>query len=1368
MGSVLQGYINKLKGDKAFRNRVAVATLFLAVLVGMLVTWELHETGQALTVSSVPVATATTKLFSASEDEEELPEGYSYYSYIDASGTELGFWLYLHKDSENDTAWSNVEWEGSTANVTTTIKDVIYYVENGTTYYLVPISYLEENLDYIFSSEDTCIYYSPDANYSTSNITQASFESITFSDDTVQWYVKVIDTGEYGGAARVNLFYYSSESTYSSVDSFQLWIRTYNPYGTTASDTLTLYYTDEDGTTSAVTTTEYSITDAIKYVAGGQTYYLIPVGYLTGTLSKNDSTAKYVFDEENLDTSRLSYIPNASNSGIANATGEPFYHAITAEDGTVTWYLAIQDTTGESTPRTNLYYSYSRFVFTLSNTTASVANTNYGLAANAARFFTYITSSLIEDNCVEVTLPCDEDLRSGAYFYTTELDCTLKTLIDENTNYDYKLVGWYNIETCEYYDVSEGQCTALIDVSKTNVFYADWVAGNYDFDVGDSGTLLGTVVDTSSFCHITLFDYNELFNLNSFVTYDATTDSYSTRRTQNALNGETWTEQSYSIASGKTLLGSELYTAGSFCYAQADGTAISSFVFYDTNNGSGGTILCVNNRNCWNLWTGNGSYGYGTSGQNTPITSKTYWDVETKEDSVLLDTLFDTSESAVGVHYVGTGNYLFSYNETTREYTYTSKDNTAIYNQTEGRFYVYDMKQQLGSDDGSFLPYNSYDDTGYKASNSNNTSKEVVNYWFGMCMEVSFYLPNDTDSNDENANQIVYTGENGETISDDMIFTFSGDDDVWVFIDDVLVLDIGGAHSEAVGTINFATGEVWLNPVGTEYEDQAKRLDDIVLSNGTHTLTVYYLERGAGASNLTLSFNMLPAWSYTSDSTTQIKATKDWQLVDDVARPTSIEIGLYEQITITSENLYHDTEKGLYYYVMNGIKYEIGIDGFARDGTEILAYYCRDGDSGDPNKLYRLIDTQILSTENAWTYTWYLLDEEKNYIVLEYPYSGYETSYATITFTLDDYWQVVGKDEILDLMLTAEDGESYQVIFTDATEVSSGESDNVGRYFGQVLYHDLSVGTKWLFSDFVEESIYGLTRSDESDSDIIWYIQKTGNKASDSDSGVAYYLYTFYIYYIDSDGTTQYLYIDTVDGEKTITLSTENKTEFFYNSLGELKTQQASGSKIVFEDNVFILVTLASMTTDENNVKIYMQVETEYEGVAYTITNTSSTAISLVKVDSKDTTTVLLGAEFQLYFDYTYSDGSVVRYYYNTANGTWSSTEQTIVLMDGTIDIVGLYWGYTYTLIETLAPSGYYAVDSAMEFAVDESGNITYENTNAYLLVDTSTFTLTILNLATATLPNAGGSGTSKILFCGSAVMISALVLKKNRRKRRI
>ena len=113
------------------------------------------------------------------------------------------------------------------------------------------------------------------------------------------------------------------------------------------------------------------------------------------------------------------------------------------------------------------------------------------------------------------------------------------------------------------------------------------------------------------------------------------------------------------------------------------------------------------------------------------------------------------------------------------------------------------------------------------------------------------------------------------TDNNDMVFEFSGDDDVWVYIDGVLVGDLGGIHEKATLKINFATGGVHVGHVDNANDPektiqdttikamfQAAGADTTNFSGNTfrdstkHTLSFFYLERGAGASNMSLKFNL--------------------------------------------------------------------------------------------------------------------------------------------------------------------------------------------------------------------------------------------------------------------------------------------------------------------------------------------------------------------------------------------------------------------------------------------------------------------------------------------------------------------------------
>ena len=202
--------------------------------------------------------------------------------------------------------------------------------------------------------------------------------------------------------------------------------------------------------------------------------------------------------------------------------------------------------------------------------------------------------------------------------------------------------------------------------------------------------------------------------------------------------------------------------------------------------------------------------------------------------------------------------------------SYGSDGNYAVYNSTTNSFNVYDSAGVYkGSTDsetnlGQFFPFDSaekvFDEQGNKLSPKKivdgNTS---LNHHFGMSMTTEFVQPN-----------------GGQTTGNkDMIFEFSGDDDVWVYIDDVLVGDLGGIHEKATLDINFATGEVKVGHIdganGTERTIETttikakfdaagvdtKNFRDNTFSNSTkHTLSFFYLERGAGASNMSLKFNL--------------------------------------------------------------------------------------------------------------------------------------------------------------------------------------------------------------------------------------------------------------------------------------------------------------------------------------------------------------------------------------------------------------------------------------------------------------------------------------------------------------------------------
>lgn len=196
--------------------------------------------------------------------------------------------------------------------------------------------------------------------------------------------------------------------------------------------------------------------------------------------------------------------------------------------------------------------------------------------------------------------------------------------------------------------------------------------------------------------------------------------------------------------------------------------------------------------------------------------------------------------------------------------------NYAVYNSTTKSFNVYDSagvyKGSVSDTNlGQFFPFDSADKV-FKEENGQlspigitDGTNDKLNHHFGMSMTTEFVQPNGGQT----------------TKNEDMVFEFSGDDDVWVYIDGVLVGDLGGIHEKATLKINFATGGVHVGHVDNA-NDPEKTIQDTTIramfeaagadttnfrentfQNSTkHTLSFFYLERGAGASNMSLKFNL--------------------------------------------------------------------------------------------------------------------------------------------------------------------------------------------------------------------------------------------------------------------------------------------------------------------------------------------------------------------------------------------------------------------------------------------------------------------------------------------------------------------------------
>lgn len=234
-------------------------------------------------------------------------------------------------------------------------------------------------------------------------------------------------------------------------------------------------------------------------------------------------------------------------------------------------------------------------------------------------------------------------------------------------------------------------------------------------------------------------------------------------------------------------------------------------------------------------------------------------------------------------------------------YFYNSAKNAVDYDTTDNVFRIRNYAEHNGTTSTfggpkpyyDFLPFNytggqvigTYRDDG----GAYNLESADVNYWFGMRMDVDFYQSKD-----------------GKLNGEDMVFNFTGDDDIWVFIDDVLVLDLGGTPGSVTGTINFATGEIkqyleWAGIIGMEgvtsfsttikecYEaaegaspNGGWNVNSNIFADYTkHKLSFFYLERGTSVATCAIDFNLptLPDKSLQVSKTLQADNPEDTEAV---------------------------------------------------------------------------------------------------------------------------------------------------------------------------------------------------------------------------------------------------------------------------------------------------------------------------------------------------------------------------------------------------------------------------------------------------------------------------------------------------------
>ena len=192
----------------------------------------------------------------------------------------------------------------------------------------------------------------------------------------------------------------------------------------------------------------------------------------------------------------------------------------------------------------------------------------------------------------------------------------------------------------------------------------------------------------------------------------------------------------------------------------------------------------------------------------------------------------------------GTLDYWY-FNSADQAATTTNKNLHLKYYATDEYFLQSNNEEVKGSTaNGNYFPLNSSKQSG-KASQ--------LNYGFGQKFDLKFRLTSDGKVLDSANNEVPIE------------FNFSGDDDVWVFIDGQLVLDIGGDHAVVTGRIDFANKKATVSSAknsssggisnGEVEKDFPKELNTENYFTKEHTLTMFYMERGLWESNMQITFN---------------------------------------------------------------------------------------------------------------------------------------------------------------------------------------------------------------------------------------------------------------------------------------------------------------------------------------------------------------------------------------------------------------------------------------------------------------------------------------------------------------------------------
>lgn len=617
-----------------------------------------------------------------------------------------------------------------------------------------------------------------------------------------------------------------------------------------------------------------------------------------------------------------------------------------------------------------------------------------------------------------------------------------------------------------------------------------------------------------------------------------------------------------------------------------------------------------------------------------------------------------------------------------------------------------------------FFPFNT-------AGEHGGNSAQQLDYMFGSVIEVPFALTENHRIKKENGSET------------NTVFTFSGDDDVWVFLEGPngvqhLVLDIGGSHGAVSGAIDFTTGLVatsgnWSalgdNPgeatamdkdkfieiaesegvesIITKYDEYiwSDNLSDFGINWGDYQpykeykIKVYYMERGLDQSNLRITFNFV--------NNNHVEVEKTWSDGNDDHVNDKVTMTLYQ----VSSNSTGTTK--------------------VVDKTDIGEQYVGNAKLGDEEKNGHV----ELSQSNNWTCRWENLKEKPNdststerysYYIAENVPKGYEAQYYDNT----------NNKKLDPVELTLKDGTKVNAVLATDTNVS------------------IRVENKKLANLIIKKKGADLSGT------------------SNDLAGVRFELY---------QSNDEWEKIEVVPKEEA-TSDKQGKVEFNNLLPGEYLMYETENGNEYYKPQAPWKITVAGDGTisvldqNDNSVDVSdsQNKDTGNKDNEITVTNYHLLNLQILKIDADDSDKKLADVEFKLEKQ--------------ESGDNWTEIATGVTDKNGGIsdnNFNGLQAG-TYRLTETKAPSNYEGLEKPIEFTISYVNNkveiemaegtpkaVEMEEQN-----DNISFKLTVKNSYGYHMPETGGSGTQKFLLSGCLFLIAGLLygynLKRRRERRRI